>query len=62
MLLEKIRKLCVENQMTINALENRIGVSHGTIARWGSFFPRADRLKAAADVLGVTVDELLREE
>lgn len=39
-------------------------VTQQAVAKWesGQAMPRADLLVAVADVLGVTVDELLKEE
>lgn len=62
MIVENIRALCAEKNMTIAALERETGIGNGVIARWNSLNPRVDRLKAVADFFGVTVDELLRTE
>lgn len=41
-----------------------LGVSQSCVAKWetGKCKPTADKLVKVADVLGCTVDELLREE
>lgn len=60
-LYEKIRKLCKEQRITVKALEIATGMSNGTISGWEVSAPSAYRLKAVANVLGVTVDELLED-
>lgn len=62
MLLERITKLCQENNISIYRLEQEIGFANGTIRLWDKSSPRANNLKAVADYFGCTVDELLREE
>ena len=61
MIVDKIRKLCADNRISLAALEREVGLGNGVIARWGEMNPRVDRLKAVADFFGCTVDELLEE-
>jgi len=63
-LLANIKRLCTVQGLTIQQLEDRAQISAGTIGRWGQdgkFMPSVDKVKRVADVLGVTVDELLKE-
>lgn len=62
MLLKNIRKLCKDRQTTVAQIEREIGLSNGTISKWASSSPTVNNLKAVADYLGVSVDELLAEE
>lgn len=62
MILERIRDLCVDRNITIKQLERETGIANGAISRWANSSPRVINLKAVADYFGVTVDELLREE
>lgn len=62
MVATKIRELCRERGMTVSELERKAGIANGVIRRWDELYPNARPLKAAADVLGVTVDELLRDD
>lgn len=61
MIYENIKRLCDRLKITIAELEKRAGIGNGTIGGWKTSFPRADKLKAVADVLGVTVDDLMKE-
>lgn len=62
MLLKNIRKLCQDRQTTVAQLEREISLSNGTISKWASSSPTVNNLKAVADHLGVTMDELLAED
>ena len=59
-----IRELRRRKDITQEELAKRIGVGHSAVAKWetGKCKPTADKLVKVADVLGCTVDELLREE
>lgn len=64
-MLANIKRLCISQGLTIQQLEDKAQISAGTIGRWGrdgKLMPSVDKVKRVADVLGVTVDELLREE
>jgi len=61
LILDNIKRLCRERNLSIHALEKETGIANGVIDNWGSGRPRVDLLKKVADYFGVTVDELLRE-
>lgn len=64
-MLANIKRLCTVQGLTIQQLEERAQISAGTIGRWGrdgKLMPSVDKVKRVADTLGVTVDELLKEE
>lgn len=61
MILENIRALCKEREISLFALEKATGIGNGTIARWNESSPRIDSLQAVADFFGVTVNDLLSE-
>ena len=56
-----IKRICREKHMTVFDLEKQAGLPFNTITRWGKNSPGVDKVKKAADALGVTVDELLKE-
>ena len=62
MLMDKIRVLAKERGMKISELCEKSGVPYSCIYEWNEHKPSATRLIAVADVLGVTVEELLRGE
>ena len=57
----KIKKICKEKKLSIAYVEAKAGISNGAIGKWKKSSPNSQNLKAVADVLGVTVDELLKE-
>lgn len=61
MLYERIKKLCNENKLSITKLEQEAGLSRGSICKWSVSSPTANSIKSVANILGVTVDELLKE-
>lgn len=62
MIFEKIKKLCDERGIAVYMLEEELGLGRGTIYKWKENNPRSDNLQAVATFLGVTVDELLKNE
>ena len=61
MILQNIKRLCIDNGITIAELERKTGIGNGVIARWDDGRPRVDLLKRVADFFGCTVDDLLKE-
>lgn len=62
MIYKNICKLAKEQNMSINRLEQEAGLSSGSICKWGkSVSPTVISLKKVADILGCTVDDLIRE-
>lgn len=61
-MLEKIKELCKAKGLSLRQLEQEAGIALNTITRWGENVPSVDKAKKVADALGVTLDELMREE
>lgn len=62
-MLENIKRYCADQGLTIQQLEEKAQIAAGTIGRWGKdgkLMPSVDKVKRVADVLGTTVDELLK--
>lgn len=60
MIYDNVKQLASEKGMSIHALEQKAGLGNGAIGRWREFNPGVLYLKKVADVLDVTVDELLK--
>ena len=58
-MVELIKKLCEEQGIKLADLENACKIGERTIYRWDSNAPSIDKVKRVADVLGVTVNDLL---
>lgn len=61
MVLAKILDKCREQGITLAELERKAGLANRTIYKWNESVPSVDKVLAVANVLGVTVDELVRE-
>ena len=62
MIATKIKELCKQRGLTVAEVEKAAGIGNGVIRRWDEKSPTISKLKPVADLLGVTVDELTREE
>lgn len=60
----RIQKFRSEHGIRQEGLARLLGVDRSTVAKWetGKSMPRAELLPKLADILGCTVDELLRKE
>lgn len=60
-MLSKIVELCKEKRMSIAELERQANLKQRTIYRWDESKPSVEKALAVANVLGVTVEELMKE-
>lgn len=56
---ENIQRYAKEKNMPIYKLEDEINVAKGSISKWDSVRPSIDKVKAVADALGKTIEQLL---
>lgn len=62
MLYTRIRQLATRQGYSVRKIESILGFSNGTLRAWGQKNNApARKLKRVADLLGVTVDELLKD-
>ena len=61
MIYNKIRQLCADKGISTREIERACGMGIRSIENWKDHSPTAANLKAVADYLGVTVDELLKD-
>lgn len=54
-----VKQLCASKNITATELERVLDFGVGTIHRWGTSSPSADKLQKVADYFGVSVDYLL---
>lgn len=62
MILENIARRCKEKGINFADLEHACGLGKNAIYKWSTSQPAVQKVKAVADYLGCTVDDLLREE
>lgn len=58
-ILDRIKDLVIEKNITIAELERRADLGNGTIRRWNKTLPSADKLQCVSEVLGVNIDYLV---
>ena len=61
-MLNTIKALCKERGITMQELQERANIPPGTMYRWDENCPSVNKVKAVADALGCTVDDLLKED
>lgn len=59
-ILERIKALCAEQGLTIHSLEEKAGLSNGVVDNWETASPNLSSIKAVAEVLHVSIDELVQ--
>ncbi len=59
LLTERIKSLAEPQNMTFASIEREIGIGRGTIRKWDTNCPAADRLLKVANLLNTTTDFLL---
>lgn len=59
---DNVREICMEKGISISSVEKEAGISNGSIRKWNESSPTISNLKSVANVLGVTVDVLIRED
>ena len=62
MFFDKVKSLAAEKGMSYNKLEMEAGLTRNSIYKWAFNTPSVDKVAAVAKVLGVTIDELMKEE
>lgn len=61
MIYGNVCKLANEKGISICQLEKEAGLPNGTIGKWRTASPMVKSIKAVADVLETTVDDLIKE-
>lgn len=59
---DKIKRICKEKNMSVSYIEKKAELGNGLISKWNESIPSVANLKKVAEVLDVTVDELIRED
>ena len=59
---KNIQNVCREKGMTITGLETQLGFGRGSIYKCDTHAPSIAKVRDVADVLGVTVDDLINDK
>lgn len=61
-LVNKLKVLAKERNLSFSALERELGFGNGTIQKWDTSSPSCDKILKLANFLNVSIDSLLRDE
>lgn len=61
MIYEKVAQLCDSAHISIWALEKKLGLSHGAIARWKTMKPRAETLFKVAQYFSLNMEYFMMD-
>lgn len=61
MIYDNVKALCEERNLTIQKLEEQAKLANGTIGKWKDSKPMAESIKKVAEVLGVSMEEVMKE-
>lgn len=62
MIYENIQRLCKERGISVAQLEKGAGLLVGTVHKWKKSMPGADKVKAVANYLGVSMETVMGSE
>lgn len=54
-----VKKVAYKNKKSISSIERDLGLTNGSISKWNTSMPGADKLQLVADYLGVTTQYIL---
>lgn len=58
-LVQNIKRLADEKNVTFAEIERKVGISNGQIRRWDSVSPKIENVQKVADYFGASIDDLL---
>lgn len=62
MILERIKLLCEEKNISVGQLENLLEFGNGTIRKWETVSPSVHKLQKVAKFFNVSLDYLVNDE
>lgn len=57
-MLERIKGLCTQNNLTIGELEKKLNFGNGTVRKWDNSQPSIDNVMKVANYFNVSIDYL----
>lgn len=57
---DRIKEICKDKGVSPSSVEKKAGLGNGAITKWNAFSPSVKNLKAVADILNVSIDELIK--
>lgn len=59
---DKIKKMCLERNISVTQLEKELDLGNGSIGKWTKCSPKATTLKKVADYFKVDINYFLEED
>jgi DNA-binding helix-turn-helix protein len=59
-LLKNIRNISKKKKIPLYVIEEKAGIAKGSISKWNDVIPSIEKVSKVAEVLGVTVNTLLK--
>lgn len=61
-ILKNIKSECMKKGVSISAIETELNFPRGSIFKWEKHIPSVEKVKAVADYIGCSIDDLVSEE
>lgn len=61
-ILKNIKSECMKKGISISAIETELNFPRGSIFKWEKHIPSVEKVKAVADYMGCSIDDLVSEE
>ena len=62
MLYDNVKRLCEKNGVSVLSLEKALDFPRSSICKWNENEPGIRKVQKVADYLGVSIEELLKDE
>ena len=59
---DNVKKICEEKGISVGKIEKDLQLSNGSICKWNENEPGIRKVQKVADYLGVSIEELLKDE
>lgn len=59
-LYDNIKAVCKKQGISVNSLENKLGITRSYLSKWNTVIPSIAMVKEVADGLNVSLDELTK--
>jgi len=61
-LVQNIKRLADEKNVTFAEIERKVGLSNGQIRRWDKASPKVENVQKVADFFGASIDDLIQKK
>ena len=61
-ILKNIKSKCLEKGISISVVETELNFPRGSIFKWEKHVPSVEKVKAVADYMGCSIDDLVSED